>query len=179
MMIPIRHENDHWMIAYPPVVRKRPPRRVQKKSKLTHQQWLAKKEKEASNTAPGYLVKWVKNLPFLFGERVFKEPNLEKIWQEQTRHFPGYTLDLMEGISLLFEEKIPMVTLELHKPKPTIDTQGVTQHITHPSIARPSAVHHFDEMKLPIYLNKEANKYQHTKDQQERVILTPTGYNAK
>jgi len=178
MRIPIRHENDHWMIAYPPVVRKRPPRRVQKKkSKLTQQQLLAKREKEASNTAPGYLVRWVKNLPFLFREKVFKQPNLERIWQEQIKYFPGYTLDLMEGISLLFEKSVP--TMMTQEPQKSIETQGVTQHITHPSVPYPSVTHPFDEMKLPIYLNKEVIKHQHMKDQQERAILTPTGFNAK
>jgi len=65
------------------------------------------------------------------------------------------------------------------EPQKSIETQGVTQHITHPSVPHPSVTHPFDEMKLPIYLNKEVIKHQHMKDQQERAILTPTGFNAK
>jgi len=34
-------------------------------------------------------------------------PNLELIWTQQTKRFPGYTLELLEGITLLFEGRMP------------------------------------------------------------------------
>lgn len=157
--IPIRGESDHWMKAYPPVIRKRPQRKVPKRKarKLTPEQWLEKINKESTVISPGYRVKWAKNLPYLFKDKIFVMPNLEQIWTQQTKTFPGYTLELVEGMPLLFEGRMP-----------TWAEQMSTETIKLPAV----------EDKIPIFVSTEANKAQKVRDQREDAILT-TGLCAK
>jgi len=171
--IPIRGEY-HWMRAYPPVIRKRPRRaKVPKRKarKLTPEQLLEKRTKESTVIFPGYRVKWAKNLPYLFKNKIFVMPNLEQIWTQQTKRFPGYTLELLEGITLLFEGRMPTWAEQVSTE--TIKLQKWVEQVSTETI-KLTAVEH----KIPIFVSTEANKAQQVRDQREHAIPT-TGLYAK
>jgi len=98
-------------------------------------------------------------------------PNLEQIWTQQTKRFPGYTLELLEGITLLFEGRMPTWAEQVSTE--TIKLQKWVEQVSTETI-KLTAVEH----KIPIFVSTEANKAQQVRDQREHAIPT-TGLYAK